>query len=330
VTRRLDDEGGGNWLEVDYLFRPHRTVKLTFRLHVSTADQYRIRFQNSGIAGEVTEVPVSDIFYPALSGIDRLVFDRVRFSWSPDEIGIHSGYIIEDQANGKKLDFFLGVFDLPDDGDVTISPTTWGATETSDDCASRVNTGQYYDESSGLIGVGSYSLNYYYTGWIWSNVTVPAGATLTDGCLITVTAGAELGNGIDDGTLKAVDENPVPAWSSSELPEDKAVYGTTVDWNLEQSSGSHDSPELKTMLQQIFDDAAWDSGDNLGVIWIDNSPGGNNYQAIVAEESGNGATLTIVYTAGGATQKTAEGNAGRFAAALSKKLMAKRSIEGQI
>ena len=52
ITRRLDDGeladgGGGNWLEVDFLFRPMEKVRLTFRLHVTNADQYRIRFQNS-------------------------------------------------------------------------------------------------------------------------------------------------------------------------------------------------------------------------------------------------------------------------------------------
>ncbi|MGW8301314.1 MAG: hypothetical protein ACWGNO_04555 [Desulfobacterales bacterium] len=303
ITRRMDDEGGGNWLEVDFLFRPHHTVKLTYRLHVANADQYRIRFQNTGIAGEVIEQQAIDFDTGDPLGVYRLLFDSIFFSWQSDEIAIHEGYTIEDQAGGKKLDFFLGDFDLPAGGDVVISPTTFGPQETSDDCVQSGSS--YNDNVTGQLGIG-YAGSAWNTGWIWSNVTVPDGSTLGDGCKITVEATASAGNGADsDCWLRAVDESPVPAWSASELPTGKSVYGTDVVFSLDQASGSHDSPELKTVLQQVIDDVDWSSGNNIGLVWIDDSPTPGNYQAITAEESGTGATLTIVYTeAAGTTVQT--------------------------
>ena len=294
TVRRFD--GSGNELLITFLVRPHRKVKLTFQLTVVDAGLYRIRFQNTGIAGELTERIAKDRNTGATLGVYRILFEKIFFEWDLDEIAIHEGYTVETQAQGKKLDFFLGEFDLPDDGSVIISPTTWGPTTTSDDCDQYGTT--YEDDYSGEIYVGSTGGSILHIGWIWSNVTIAQGVTIDAGTKITVTAGGQNGSGAD-AKLKAVDEHPPTAWGTGALhiPSECTTYeGTEIDWDLNQASGNHDSPELNVLFAQITDDGGWSSGDACAIVWMSNSASGSNNQAITADD----ATLTVVYTAGGA------------------------------
>ena len=296
VTRNLSD-GEGNTLDIDFLFKPMEKVKLTFRLHVVDANLYRIRFQNTGIAGEVTEVPLIDRKTQANLGVSKLLFENIKFEWNADEIGIHEGYIVEDQAGGKKLDFFLGDFDLLADGDVVVSPTTWGPTTTSDDC--YVWDDEVFDDYEGSLYVG-YETSVEHIGFTFSTVAIPAGATIGTGTKITVTADY-LDGTQTDCLLKVCDSRDVGAWGEpTQNPADQAVHSTTVAWNLNESSGSHDSPELKTPVQERFNGdvaAAHVENDPISVVWISTASSGPGDQGITADN----ATLTIVYTAAGST-----------------------------
>jgi len=150
ITRNLSD-GLGNTLDVDFLFRPEEKVKNTFRLHaVDTELTYRIRFQNTGIAGEIIEIPCLNKKEQINYGIYKLRFDIMEFGWDKEEIDLHS-YTIESQAGGKKLDIFISDFVLDVNGNVVISPDQWGETgiaHTNDDCM-EVNE----DDSPNLGGL---------------------------------------------------------------------------------------------------------------------------------------------------------------------------------
>jgi len=230
----------------------------------------------------------------------RRVGIRVKdfeWRWTWDEAPYRDIVKVDNPDDTMKIQVIMGPYNY-DEGDwLTIYPDTWGATEASDDCFQQ--NSDYYDNSSNTLYVGHF-LPDFDLGWIWNNVAVPNTATLQDGCKITVNVTFITGS--LKAVLKAVDENPPPAWSDSEKPTDKAVYGTTVTWN-ESSLASQDSPEIKTMMQQIIDDVAWDSGDDLAVVWMDN----NSYEAylrITAEEGGTGAELTLVYSLPAETVET--------------------------
>ena len=297
VTRTLSDkedpgdpEEEGNTLDVDFLFKPKEKVKLTFRLHgVNTTLTYRIRFQNSGIAGEVTEVPfIEDFGQGANLGIHKLLFDNIKFEWNSDEINLHS-YTIEDQAGGKKLDVFISDFILDANGDVVISPDTWGPITTSDDCVSL--DGTYMDDNGGLVGVGNlsdYEVDVINTGLIFSNVV--AEGTAENGCKITCTASTEVGNGCDATLSVSIDNTPT-AWGVGFVPEDITPESATIAWDQETGSGSFDSPEIKTLAQDRFD-GSHNSGDDMAFSWIADQPNGQNFQEFDADD----AELTLVYT----------------------------------
>jgi len=292
VTRNLSD-GLGNTLNIDFLFRPREKVRLTFRLHVVDADQYRIRFQNTGIAGEVTEVPLIDRVTQDNLGIHRLVFENIKFLWDADEISIHEGYVIEDQAGGKKLDFFLGDFDLPADGNITISPTTWGPTTTSNDCLEYDDT-TYFDDSSGDLFIGEYNLEEMDIGWIFSNVAVPAGSTCGIGCKITGTAGGFGGfaGAGGNGLLEVEDSRAPDDYDQTHRPSQRSYHaGTVVDWDTSTASGTFDSPELNTLAQQRFDDDHV-AGDGMAFRWREDQSTNGDWQSVVPDD----AELTLVYT----------------------------------
>jgi len=150
VTRRQFD-GLGNELKIDFLFRPSNKVKLTFTLTVANAGQYRIRFQNTGIAGNpqkrrLIEPDGTD------HGIIGVVFENCWYAWSKEEIAIHA-YTVGTQAQGKKVDIFIGSFDLPDMGSVIVSPDTWGPTEAGHDAYEII--GGYFGNNPSVIYAGA-------------------------------------------------------------------------------------------------------------------------------------------------------------------------------
>jgi len=317
VTRNLSD-GLGNTLDVDFLFRPHEKVKNTFRLHVVDASLiYRIRFQNTGIAGEVTEVPYIDRTTQNNLGIYKLLFENIKFEWDSNEINLHS-YAVEDQAGGKKLDIFISDFVLDANGDVIISPDTWGPTTTSADGteednsiwnANEVLAGNFFGEA---LDAGMQ--------WTITDVDLP-GATINVGTKITADVVSVEGAGVT-GLLKIVDDRTPGVFGSSNRPSQMLPkHSTTVVWN-EASTGSRDSPELNAFVQQRIDGeigAAFESGDIVPVIWEDNGSGSGSF----TESANGGNTLTLVYTpsGGGETfyQNTGQG-AMAIVGVLSKKI----------
>jgi len=294
ITRNLSD-GEGNTLDIEFLFRPLETVKNTFRLHVVDADQYRIRFQNSGIAG----VPFNPIFQTPYSGVYKLIFENIKFQWLGEETDIHSNYTIENQAGGKKLDIFIGDFDLPAGGDIVISPDQWGPTTIADaDDGFETDDTSWADDSSGFIATGNHSSGILDAGLMWTvtDVDIP-GATIDAGTKISLDINEYLQNGLD-GVLKLIDDRTPGVWGAANRPSQLTKHPDTVDWDI-AAEGVVDSPELNTWFQQRVDGddvaAAFVSGDKVAVA-LENVTGVEDDYVYWTEGEGD---FTIVFTPGG-------------------------------
>ena len=306
-------------------------VKNTFRLHVVDANLYRIRFQNTGIAGEVTEVPHIDILNGGVNlGVGKLVFDNIQFSWVASEIGIHEGYVIEDQAGGKKLDFFLGDFDLPDNGDLVISPDTWGPTTTSNDCM-EVDDTTYYDayDSTDLL-IGDYSGNYFDIGLKFESCGMTTGCTVDSGSKIDVTAGSYGShNGGCNAVIEMEDSRTPVNYDSSHRPSQRSYHGDADDWDADVSSGDFSSgsdQDFADMVQpRVADD--YETGDDVAFRWRTLDEDAGSYQSIDIDD----ATLTVVYTpAAGGEQRATAGVLPAMTGILARKFKPKRLMEGVI
>ena len=293
ITRNLSD-GVGNTLDIDFLFRPTEKVRLTFRLHVVDANLYRIRFQNTGIAGEVTEVPCI-AFGGENLGIHKLLFENIWFQWDETEIGIHEGYTIEDQAGGKKLDLFLGDFDLPADGSIIVSPDTWGPTVTGDDGVETDDT-TWSDDFSGYIGAGagaaSESLDHA-ASFVVTDTDLP-GAVINSGTYLSY-GNIIFNSGDVDITIKICDSQDVGTWGSGNRPSQQNQHPDTVPW-LVDTAGAQNTPNLASLLQARIDgeDIAdpYESGDKISLILLNNGNSDGNYYFDLEESI----TLTIDYT----------------------------------
>jgi len=322
VTRHLSD-GEGNTLDVDFLFKPWEKVKLTFRLHVVNANLYRIRFQNTGIAGEVTEVPLIDKDKNNL-GISRLLFTNISFAWDESEIGIHEGYTIEDQAGGKKLDFFLGDFDLPADGNVTISPTTWGPNEIS----------ETNNDSGGGVDIDGQTSNVLYIddgdtypdwGWVgfrWEGIDLGgAPASIDSGTIIEFDCLDDNNN--PSGTLRFVAEDAQdPVDFSVTDVEDRSYLtggGDYVDHALPDGARNDEAYSMVNPVQALIDEGYTYDGTagNDTLVFACGANGAFDITSVswrsvsydYSHATGEVARLTIVYTEGGGSSPSASPSA---------------------
>ena len=294
--KRMYSDGEGNELNITYYFTPQNQIQLRFDLKVVDEDQYRIRFQSTGVAGDTTIVNKSRLVEGGSENITGgLQFANIQFGWSYDESANRS-WNIEQQAGGKKVDIFLGTYELGDGENITIYPDTWGATETSDDCFSA--SGTYYDSSDqgagDQIAMGYYLASVIHSGWIWSNVE--AYGTAETGCFIRIFGTTQIGV-TADGVLGASTDDTPTAWSSSWLPEDCSQESTTIEWD-EAGTGTQDSPELSTMIQDRFDNNH-DDGDDMAIVWITEETGPTTAALGLYSEDGSpgtGAELTIEFT----------------------------------
>ena len=290
VTRHLSD-GLGNILDIEFLFEPKEDVRLTFRLHVTDANLYRIRFQNTGIAGDLYEVAANDPSTPNETHIHKIVFDNIRFQWDKNEIPIHT-YDVVEQAGGKKVDIFMGDFNLPANSDVIVSPATFGPSATTDDCIETNGRTAYEDWAQCYVGYESGTYQELDSGFRFTNVTIPDGSTISVGSFITFTSEGVTGNGCT-ADLFMENAQSAAAYSSSARPSQRTYHATSVPFDANVASGDFDSPELNVVIQQRIDDGSNPhvSGNDLSFKWMTDQSDGDNYQTVTE----NDAELTVIY-----------------------------------
>ncbi|MFC0626174.1 PKD domain-containing protein [Kribbella deserti] len=107
----------------------------------------------------------------------------------------------------------------------------------------------------------------------FDNVTIPAGATITTAYLTVKPAGinAPAPDLLFDGCLQTDPVAPTTRTAANALPRTTAsVLGPFPAWTI---GTPVNSPELKTILQEIVDQGAWASGNAVMLFIRDNQPG---------------------------------------------------------
>lgn len=220
-------------------------------------------------------------------------FKDYFWRWKREESKDHK---ISDTSS--KFNIRLNEKQYVENEEVILRPTTWGPTETSDDCYEENSpNGDYYDDFEGNVFVGENwgSMN---IGWIWTNVT--ADGTANNGCKITIDDTGEGGAGCT-ANLQAVNNDTPDAWDATHYPSNATVHAGTVAWNsIGSGQNDVDSPEIKTIIQERFD-GSHTSGKSLAIVWLDNGSGADDWNRCDAQSGGGtGAELTIDYTAAAA------------------------------
>ena len=302
VTRNLSD-GLGNTLDVDFLFRPHELVKNTFRLHVVDTNLiYRIRFQNSGIAGEVVEIPCINLKTQVNLGVYKLRFDVMGFQWNKDEIDLHS-YTIESQAGGKKLDIFISDFVLDGNGDVVISPDQWGETGVSqenDDCCEGTDYGVALTgvDADGVL-CGQVDWEGPQQDWDYAarfqNVTIAANPASVD-----IGTQIEFDCGYSEGSFTPICyglEGDTPDFNAA-APSTRTRTAASISFTQPAEGNDRvvNGANFQALIKEILD-TSWSSGYDLGITFDENDAVGPN-DGFQVHDYGDGvaARITIVYT----------------------------------
>lgn len=117
--------------------------------------------------------------------------------------------------------------------------------------------------------------------YLFKNVTIPQGATITSAKITYVdnTSGVER---TIHYKFYGVDEDNTGDFVASPLSTCRTRTHTTaaVDWDLTftPSSGTErDSPDIGSIIQEIIDRAGWSSGNTIGIYLADDGTANNNY-----------------------------------------------------
>lgn len=215
---------------------------------------------------------------------------NVIFGWSYAEADERTISVETNPDETKKVIITFGPYDYIENTWLKIMPDTWGLTETSDDCFGYGGT--YYDNYEGGIWVGQSLSNIENIGWIWDNVT--AIGTAEDGCYIE-TYETTYSNNYATANLRIQNTGAPTAWGAAHVPSDCAFEAASVAWNNMGDAATDQSPEIKTLIQARFD-GGHSSGNKMSICMMDNGSANNDESGCVAEESGVGAKLRIVYT----------------------------------
>lgn len=141
----------------------------------------------------------------------------------------------------------------------------------------------------------------YLHSWVrFTNVTVPQGANITTAHL-TYGAYGLWGTPLTKIYANDVDNATNPTGATD--AESRALTSAAVDWDPVgwESGNFYDSPEIKTVIQEIIDRAGWSSGNALMILHRDDGSGhgSNNYFAVYSYDYGGPPLLHIEYTTGG-------------------------------
>lgn len=166
-----------------------------------------------------------------------------------------------------------------------------------DDCYST--SGETFDNDNIQVILGYNGTYVFNGGFRFLNVTIPQGATINS-AKITMRARLDktgtcavniYGNDVDDA--------PAFADSSQNRPSDIVVTTATVAYSIPSWSANtdYDTPDLKSIVQEIVDRAGWSSGNDMRFAFKNGTS--SETRLIISYETSTEtcALLTVDYTA---------------------------------
>lgn len=161
----------------------------------------------------------------------------------------------------------------------------------SDDCSVIWNGSTWAMQSltatSVVVGYDTSSALKYGAGLRFQNVTIPQGANITTAYLTIMCLGSRsetaikcriTGEDTDNaGTFSNITNYATRRGTVVGGANDDNITTAQVDWDnvgAWVASTAYNSPEIKTIIQEIVDRAGWSSGNNLVLFWDDHNARG--------------------------------------------------------
>jgi len=262
-------------------------VSLSFSIEAKKSGQHRLVLK-TGLSGK--PIASSDEEKPVeIIGVD---FGTHSWRWDYREAKLH------EQLDGGSVG--IGEKFYRESETLRIKPDTWGPTQIAgdDDDGAEVSNTWYTHGYWGGDWVGMYNSYSFQYGGRWDNIPVANGVTISDGTKITYYMAAREGSTVPT-RVRFADEDDAAAWSTDTRPTQRTVTDTYADFNAPDTASTwYDTPELKTLIQEVVDRAGWASGNAMAGMLFDNGAdfGTNAFRVgDYGVDTGYAAKLTIVY-----------------------------------
>lgn len=157
---------------------------------------------------------------------------------------------------------------------VSADSGTYYITQSSDDVTRRLNTSTWTMTAEVQCGGLAASYQQYGAGLRWQSLAIPAGSTITT-AYITFNAQRDCtGTATRSRICGELDSNPSTFADNSGVFDTRYANHTTavIDWdNLPAwyTDTTYQSPEIKTVIQEIIDLPGWSAGNSLVLFWQD-------------------------------------------------------------
>lgn len=153
-----------------------------------------------------------------------------------------------------------------------------------------------------IIGNNGSAGNNYSAFFRFTNITIPQGATISAAKLLFVCLGASSGAGCNTRITGEHANNPAAVTSQADW--DGRVKTTEfVDWDgipTWVASLPYESPDIANVIQDIIEEAWWDSGDAIQIFWEEHgavvASGNYRYPADYSHATYTEARLEITWT----------------------------------
>lgn len=146
----------------------------------------------------------------------------------------------------------------------------------SDDCYRRWWPA-YWDisETDQTVGLWSAANCQIGGGMRFTNVTIPQGATIEDGTKLILRCKVSGSGTVCNARISAEDVDDAPTFADNAAAFDTRRANRTiagVDWDAIPAwtaGEDYNSPEIKTVIQEIVDREGWVSGQDIVIFWDD-------------------------------------------------------------
>ncbi len=110
-----------------------------------------------------------------------------------------------------------------------------------------------------------------FVGLRFNGINIPAGSTISNAYVEFTSENDESGSSsvtisgqdIDDAPTFTTNDNNI----SSRIPTDANIVWNIPDWSIDEIGSDTQTPDLKTILQEVIDRAGWNSGNSLVLIF---------------------------------------------------------------